>query len=146
MRPSAAARGEGGFHRVLRQDLWLLHQLASRDEVYEFTEGVTFGFPFVLQATEGGLVGESERAAEGVGYETMGEVVREEIGVSNEIGSNVGGTTEGLATILARRIDDSSVCIRAAVLANRVVSFEHEAERIDLGVAVRTGLNTTMFL
>jgi hypothetical protein len=114
--------------------------------MYEFTESVTFRFPIGLEAAKSGLVGESERAAESVCGEAFGEVVREEIGVIDQIIADVGGTAEGLAAIFASRIDGSAALVCAAELANRIVSFEHEAERIDPGVAVRTGLNATMFL
>ena len=135
-----------GFHGYENPVLRLAQQLANGDEVDEFAEGVVLRLPIGLQSAKSRLVGEPERAAEGVGKETVGEVVREESRVINEIGSNVVRTAEGLSAIFASRIDGSSIRVRAAVLTNRVVSFEGVAERIDLGVAVGAGLNATMFL
>jgi len=66
----------------------LAHQLASGDEVNEFAEGVAFCFPVGLQAAKNRLVGEAERATEGVGEEAVGEVLREEVRVLHEVGAD----------------------------------------------------------
>lgn len=129
---------------VGRDNLWLLHQLADGDEVDEFAEGVVLRLPIGLQSAKSGLVSESERAAEGVGKETVGKVVREQLGVIYEIGSDVGGATNGLAAVLAGGVDGGSVWVGAAEVADGVIGFEGVAERIDLGVAVGTGLNIAM--
>ena len=134
------------FHSLRQEKLGLLYQLASGDEVYEFTECVIFSFPIGLESAKSRLVSKTERATERIGDETIGEVVREELGVIYEIGSNVARTIDRLAAIFPSRIDGGSVWVRAAVLANWVVSFEHETERIDLRMTVGAGLDVTMFL
>jgi type I restriction enzyme R subunit len=45
-----------------------MHQLACRDEVNQFAKGVIFRFPSRLESANRGLVSETERAAECVGY------------------------------------------------------------------------------
>jgi hypothetical protein len=46
-----------GFIMKTRQGSRLTHQLAGRDEMDEFAEGVAFCFPVRLQTAKGGLVG-----------------------------------------------------------------------------------------
>ena len=93
----------------------------------QLAEGVAFCFPVRLQTAEGGLVGEAEGATEGVGEEAMGEVLREEIGVIDEVSADVGGAVDGLAAILAGGVDGSAVRVGTAEVADGIVGFEGEA-------------------
>ena len=130
----------------IRQASWLTHQLVGRDEVDEFAEGVAFYFPVSLQTADGGLVGEAEWATEGVGEEAVGEVVGEQIGVLHEVGADVGGAVDGLTAILSAGVDGGSIRVSTAEVADGIVGFEGEAERIDLRMAIGAGLHAAMLL
>ncbi len=132
------------FIMKVRQASRLTHQLAGGGEMDEVAEGVAFCFPVSLQTAEGGLVGEAERATEGVGEEAMCEVLREEVGVLGEVGAYVGGAVDGLAAILASGVDGGSIRVCAAEVADGVVGFEGESERINLRVAISASLHAAM--
>ena len=107
------------FIMKARQSSRLTHQLTGGDEMDEFAEGVAFGFPVRLQTAEGGLIGKAEGAAEGVGEEAVGEVLREEVGVLDEVGADVGRAVDGLATILAGGVDGRAVRVSTAEVAEK---------------------------
>ena len=106
---------------------------------------MAFGFPVGLESPKSGLVGETERAAKGVGEETVGEVVGEEIGMLHEVDADISGAVDGMAAILAGGVDGGSIRINAAEPADGIVGFEGVPEGIDLIMAIGTGLHVAVF-
>ena len=142
--PAKKTRTVSGIRKC--GDLWLRHELARGDEVNEFAQGVSGRFPVRLKATEGGLVSETDWAAKSVGEESVGEVVCKQIGIFDEVVSDVGWAVDRLSAILAGRVDGGSIWVDSAESPDWIVGFESEAERVDLGVTVGARLHRAMFL
>lgn len=90
---------------VTNHALWLSHQVAIHNEMDEFSESVFFGTPFLLKATSGWLISEIKGAAEGIGEESMSQVVSEKIGMIHEIRTDVGGAVLRMSAIVASSVD-----------------------------------------
>jgi hypothetical protein len=125
---------------------WLAHQFVGGDEVDEFAESVAFRLPIGLETTEGGLVGEAEWTAERIGEELMREVLGHQVRVIDEVGADIRGALDGLTAVFAGGVYEGAVRVGPAEVADGIVAFEGVAERVDLGVTVRAGLDRAVFL
>ena len=109
-------------------------------------EAVPLRLPVRKDGTQLGLVRKTQLPPESVGQQAVGDVVREQVGMLEQVVADVARAVDWLASILAGRVDGQTVRVGLSRFTDRIEGLERIAKGIDLGMTVRAGLDRSVFL
>ena len=112
----------------------------------ELPEPVSLCPPLCVELVERRLVGDPKGPPKCVRHQLAGKVPGQPVWVSDQRLPEICGPLNHPATVLARRVDRGAVWVNLTRTANRVIRFQRESQGIDFRMAVRAGLDRSVFL